>query len=690
MDRPLEPVFLDEAEADRLRGELAISAAGIGTFDWDLVTGELTWDERLLEIFGLDDGTFDRSIEGFLARVHRDDLAAVSTALQTAVDGCGDFESVYRIERPDRTTRWVSARGRVLCDPEGRASRVLGAAHDISPQAAGDRGVVAVLEAMPTAFYSLDGDWRFTYVNAEAERLLGRPRGQLLGECLWEAFPAAVNSVFEASYRQAVGTGRPVTFTAHYPHPLHGWYELRAWPTSDGLSVYFLEVTERHRAQEEARRAAERLAVVARVSRVLAEATTSRVLTDRLPGLLAPGLADGCIVSLFDEHGRPAAVGASCADPGRRALLEHYARARLEALHTIDPVVEALGTGEPVVLTGAEAVDLAPAGEARALLARLAPAWMVWLPLRGRGQTLGVATLLYDTAEPPSAADVATARDVADRAGLALATARIHGRQRELVAELQRSLLTAPPQPDHCEIVVRYLPATAAATVGGDWYDAFLQRDGATTLVIGDVAGHDSVAAATMGQLRGLLRGIATSTDAGPAGVLSRLDDSMAQLAVGSLATAVVARLEQTRDELAQEVTRVRWANAGHLPPAVLRAAGPVELLAGPRADLLLGVDADAVRHESETTLAAGETLLLYTDGLVERRGDDLDGGLDRLRAALADLGGRPLQETCDALLDRLVDPAHTDDVALVAVRLHPHDRPRPPEAGPSWVPARA
>jgi PAS domain S-box-containing protein len=689
VEKPLEPVFLDEAETDRLRGELAIGAAGIGTFDWDLVTGELTWDERLLDIFGFGDGSFDRTIEGFLARVHRDDLPGVATALQTAVAECGDFESVYRVQLPDRTTRWVSARGRALCDPEGRASRLLGAAHDVTRQATGERGVVAVLEAMPAAFYSLDGDWRFTYVNAEAERLLGRPREQLLGECLWEAFPAAVNSVFESSYRRAVGEGRPVTFTAHYPHPLHGWYELRAWPTSDGLSVYFLEVTERHRVQEEARRAAERLAVVARVSRVLAEATTSRVLTDRLPGLLVPGLADGCVVSVFDDHGRPAEVGAASTGSGPRALLEHHARARLEVLHTIGPVGEALRTGEPVVLTGAEAVELAPSGEARALLARLAPAWTLWLPLRGRGQTLGMTTLLY-AAEPPSAADVATARDVADRAGLALATARLHDRQRELAEQLQRSLLTAPPQPDHCEIVVRYLPATAAAAVGGDWYDAFLQRDGATTLVIGDVAGHDSVAAATMGQLRGLLRGIATSTDAGPAGVLARLDDSMVQLAVDSLATAVVARLEQTPGELAREVTRVRWSNAGHPPPVVLRADGRVELLAGPRADLLLGVDADAVRRESVTTLDPGETLLLYTDGLVERRGDDLDGGLDRLRAALADLAGRPLQETCDALLDRLVEPAHTDDVALVAVRLHPHDRPRPPEAGPSRAPDRA
>ena len=680
-------MLLDQAETDRLRGELAIEAAGIGAFDWDLVTGELSWDERLLEIFGYAHGGFDRTIEAFLARIHPEDLAAVSAAVRTAVAECGDFASVYRVRPPEGTTRWVSARGRVLCDTEGRAARVLGAAHDVTGHPAAGSGVAAVIEAMPAAFYSLDADWRFTHVNAEAERLLGRPRDQLLGECLWNAFPAAVNSVFEASYRRAVETGRPVTFTASYPAPLHGWYELRAWPTAEGLSVYFLDVTERHRAQEEARRAAERLAVIAQVSRELAETSGVQALTGRLPGLVVPRLADGCIVSVLDDHGSPAAVGSTAADPGRGRLLADYARTRLAALHTITPVADALRTGEAVVLSGAEAVDLAPAGAARALLARVAPRWMAWLPLRGRGQSLGLMTLVFDAPAPPSGDDVATAREVADRAGLALATARSHLRTRELAEQLQRSLLTAPPQPDHCEIAVRYLPATRAAAVGGDWYDAFLQRDGATTLVIGDVIGHDSVAAAAMGQLRGLLRGIATSTDSGPAGVLSRLDDSMALLAVDTLATAVVARLEQAPGELAREATRLRWSNAGHPPPVVVRADGRVEVLAAPRADLLLGVGTGAPRQESVTTLEAGDTVLLHTDGLVERRGDDLDRGLDRLRAALAELAGRPLAEMCDALLDRLVDRVQTDDVALLAVRLHPHDRPRPPEAGPGSVP---
>jgi serine phosphatase RsbU (regulator of sigma subunit) len=265
--------------------------------------------------------------------------------------------------------------------------------------------------------------------------------------------------------------------------------------------------------------------------------------------------------------------------------------------------------------------------------------------------------------------------------------ARLFGEQQQLAEGLQRSLLTEPPAPDHAEVVVRYLPAAEAARVGGDWYDAFLQPGGATTVVIGDVVGHDTEAAAAMGQLRGLLRGIATYSNAGPAEVLRGLDASMEVLQVGTLATAAVARFEQDEDELRRGVTRMIWSNAGHLPPLALNADGSVTVLADWKADLLLGVDPLFQRTESVVTLDRGATVLLYTDGLIERRDADLDAGLERLTRHLRELAGVPLQQLCDELLHLLVDGKPDDDVALVAVRLHPQDRPRPPEAGPNRVP---
>jgi serine phosphatase RsbU (regulator of sigma subunit)/PAS domain-containing protein len=674
-------------EGDRMRWGLAIDAAGIGTFEWDLVTGRLSWDDQLITMFGYDVETFDRSMEAFDARLHPDDRVRVREALQNCIDTCGEYDAEYRVVQPEGETRWVRARGRALSGADGMAERVLGAAYDTTGERAGAALVARVLEAMPAGFYSLDREWRFTHVNAEAERLLGSSREALLGRVLWDAFPAAVNSVFEDSYRAAVRSGQPIAFDAYYPAPLDGWYEFRAWPSPDGLSVYFLEVTERRRVQNRAERSAERLALLARVSAELAGTLDVEAATGRLPRLVVPALADFCVVTVIEPDGHPCDVGSWHVDPARRALLERYREVRLDAMPITAPVSRALHTGEAATFAGDEVLDVLPPGPARDALALLAPATEVALPLRARGRTVGLLTLFYAEGHAPTQDDIAVAQDVADRAGLALDNARLYSAQQQLAEGLQRSLLTEPPQPDHGEIAVRYVPAAEAARVGGDWYDAFLQPSGATMLVIGDVAGHDTAAAAAMGQLRGLLRGIATYSDAGPVEVLRGLDAAMTTLQTNTLATAAVARFEQTPEERERGLTRMRWANAGHLPPLVVNPDGSVAELASWKGDLLLGVDPESRRRESVVTLDRGTTVLLYTDGLIERRDADLDRGLVRLRDSLIELAGLPLEELLDEVLERLVDGRPEDDVALVAVRLHRQDRPRPAEAAPPRVP---
>ncbi len=686
-----DPLHADPRQAEQhvdeiaaaLRTELAMEAAGIGTFDWDLVSGVLERDERLATVFGDDATPSGPGLETFTRRVHPEDRDDVTAAVQRAIDTRDGFDALFRVLVPGGATRWISARGRILSDATGAATRLLGAASDVTDQL----GVVRVLESMPAGFYALTREWRFTQVNAEAERMLDRHRDELIGEVLWEAFPAAVGSEFEEAYRRAVTTGEPVTFDAYYPAPLDGWYEVRAWPTSDGLSVYFLEVTERVRAQEELRRAAERVATVARVSTELAGSLDAEVATGQVPRLVVPVLADACIVSVLDEHGHAQAVSTWHADEGRRDLLERYARSRLPSLTSIPAVTRTMSTGDVLQLSGEQALATTPPGEPRQLLTALRPTAALALPLRGRHRPLGLVSLLYTDGRVPTGQEVATLRDVADRLGMALDNARLYGTQRRLALELQRSMLTAPPEPDHAEIVVRYLPAAEAAAVGGDWYDAFLTSDGATTLVIGDVAGHDTAAAATMGQLRSLLRGIAIGTGAGPADVLRDLDRSMGLLRLSTLVTAAVARLEQVPAEIGAGTTRLRWSNAGHPPPVVLAPDGAVTVLAEDRADVLLGVDAGRPRRESVAVLERGTTVLLYTDGLVERRDSDLDEGQARLTAALAELADRPLPELCDLLVERMVDSHPEDDVALVAVRLHRQDRPRPASAGRVDVP---
>jgi PAS domain S-box-containing protein len=689
-----------EVEASRTRSELAIDAAGIGSFDWDLATGRLAWDDRLIDLFGYTRADFADTIEAFNARLHPDDLPRVRHLLEESIASCGSYEAEYRVVRPDGETRWVEARGVTLCDEAGRPTRVLGAAYDTTAVRAGEARVARVLESMSAAFFALDRAWRFTYVNAEAERVLGRSRDELIGGAIWDLFPATAGSDFEFFYRRAVETGRPETFEAYYPAPLDAWYEVRAWPGPDGLSVYFLDISDRRAAQEQVERAAMRAGLLADVASELAGTLDAEEAVARLSRLVVPALADWCIVTLVEGDGetpdwrRIRDIGCWHVDPGRRELVERYAAVRKAALTERSFLGRALATGRRAVISSGatEAIEavLAP-GEARALLRELAPETAAVLPLRAHGRTLGLLTLFSSAASPhPAHRDVSAAAEVAARAGLALDNARLYAEQRRLAEALQRSLLTAPPEPDHMHVVVRYEPATEVAQVGGDWYDAFLQRDGAMVLVIGDVVGHDTEAAAAMGQVRGLLRGIAATTGDGPAAVLARLDAAMELLEVGTTATAVVARFEQTADERCSGVTRLRWSSAGHPPPIAIAPDGTVTVLTGPvpgDADLLLGIDPETGRTECEVALDRGSTVLLYTDGLVERRGQSLDEGLARLTAALRELAGRELDDLCDEVVARLLPERPDDDVAIAAVRLHPQDHPRPPEAGPGRAP---
>src|SRR4051794_2778513 len=226
---------------------------------------------------------------------------------------------------------------------------------------------------------------------------------------------------------------------------------------------------------------------------------------------------------------------------------------------------------------------------------------------------VGALTLLLASPGELGPEALATAGDVADRVGLALDNVRLFSEQRQGAETLQRSLLTAPFEPLTAEVAARYLPAAEVARVGGDWHDAFLQPSGATMLVIGDVVGHDTEAAAAMGQLRALLRGIAVYSDEGPAEVLRGLDAAMDQLRLDTYATVGVARFEQTAEEAERGLTRMRWSSAGHPAPVVL---GPDGGLAPPspwNGELLLGVDRSTARSETVTPLLTGSTVLLFT-----------------------------------------------------------------------------
>ncbi len=235
-------------------------------------------------------------------------------------------------------------------------------------------------------------------------------------------------------------------------------------------------------------------------------------------------------------------------------------------------------------------------------------------------------------------------------------------REHHIAETLQRSLLPEqlPDIPD-VALAARYLPATGDMEVGGDWYDVVQLPGGLIGMAIGDVVGHGLHAAASMGQLRMALRAYALQ-DPSPRSVMRGLHRLMRQLPSPEMATLIYLVFDP-------ETRQVRYSNAGH-PPALLIANGSSTYLLDGLAPPV-GVTADDLFIEASRELNEGSTLLLYTDGLVERRGVSIDSGLDRLRTEATEHGDADLEELCDRLLSTLVEPGNIDDdIAVVALRL--------------------
>jgi serine phosphatase RsbU (regulator of sigma subunit) len=255
--------------------------------------------------------------------------------------------------------------------------------------------------------------------------------------------------------------------------------------------------------------------------------------------------------------------------------------------------------------------------------------------------------------------------DAADRAALAIRQAQLHDEDHRIAVELQRGLLPKRlPDVAGVELAAHYQAAGAGAEVGGDWYDAFALPEGRVGIVLGDVTGSGIPAASAMGQFRSVTRAYALGAEGHwtPNEVLSLVNRY--QLALDSdqiMFTLIYAILDPGSATLT-------WANAGHLPPLVRGPSGEVRYLE--TGSVPMGIE--DVPYESMTeSLARGSSLVLYTDGLVERRGESLDPGLHRLAEAVAEGPERP-QALCDHILARLLPAPQElhDDVTAVVARI--------------------
>jgi hypothetical protein len=548
--------------------------------------------------------------------------------------------------------------------------------------------LAAVLETLPDGVVVFDADWTLGYVNSAGADLLGRSTVELTDRGIWEALPGLAGTMFHSFLVHARSAAAPVTWQGFHA-PAGRWLTATAVLVGDLLQVSLREPGDRlpelfgsaggrEPAPLDDAPDRERLRYLAQVSEAMIATLNTGESATQLAELAVRRLCDWAVVSLTGEDGGPGEQAWAHRDAACRADLDTYLRGRLPDTGDDGAMVDALRSGEPVHINPIREHLVArslPTEEVRAAWRRLQSTSTLIVPLRARGETFGALALINSGARPPHTdAETATAVEVARRGGLALDNARLYGRQLKVAETLQHSLLTPPLQPDNLGIAVRYRPAALHQQVGGDWYDAFCQPDGATMMVIGDVVGHDVDAAAAMGQIRSILRGLAYDRPESPAQVLTRVDRVLTGLRIGTLATALVARLEPPGD--AGKCT-LRWSSAGHVPPLLLSTGATVQLLDTPP-ERLLGTQFPCPRTDHEVMLCAGDTVVLYTDGLVEHGRTGIDEGIARLAAALPELADMPLEKLCDQLLDRIVPGRADDDIALLALHCHPRTADRP------------
>jgi serine phosphatase RsbU (regulator of sigma subunit) len=284
---------------------------------------------------------------------------------------------------------------------------------------------------------------------------------------------------------------------------------------------------------------------------------------------------------------------------------------------------------------------------------------MMGVPMVARGRVTGVMHVGSLTPRQFTSHDVELLQLAADRAAAAVQSMAAHA-DRVAVEALQRSLIpSALPAVAGAEMAGRYVPGSGV--VGGDWYDVFTLPSGELCVVIGDVAGSGLPAAVIMGRMRSALRAYALETP-DPAEVLRRLDRKMQHFEPDALATVLYAVFDPALDQ-------ARVCMAGHFPPVIALPGQPAEL-ASIATGLMIGVSPDAPRRMTTLPIPAGALLCFYTDGLIERPGQLIDDGLERLRRVVV---AQPPEVVCAEVMGELVgsEPAR-DDIALLIIRRRP------------------
>jgi serine phosphatase RsbU (regulator of sigma subunit) len=421
----------------------------------------------------------------------------------------------------------------------------------------------------------------------------------------------------------------------------------------------------------EERRASLRLGFLARAGAILASSMDYEQTLRNVAGLAVPRLADWCGVDLFDGEGRREPVAVAHKDPSKLKLAERLRAYEPEELDPERGLGKLLRTGEPQLyprITEEMLAEAAVDEEHLSLLRSVGFRSVLLVGLAVQGRVIGALTLV--TAESGRGfdqADLDFAVQIADRAALAVEHARLYSERSYAARTLEQSLLPAPlPRVPGWDVAAAYEPA---AEVGGDFY-ALWQAGEDWVLMLGDVTGK-GVDAAALTALARHTAWEASQSDASPAHVLSRVDAALKHRGSLAICTAVCMRLKDAQ---------VTIAAGGHPLPLLWKDGAPEPL--GEHGSML-GALRNVRWPESTCTLAAGETLVAFTDGVTDAlSGEGARFGEERLRRQLAQANGRSAEAVCSAIADSLrafQSGEQADDIAIVALRFVGERPPLPP-----------
>jgi PAS domain S-box-containing protein len=455
------------------------------------------------------------------------------------------------------------------------------------------------------------------------------------------------------------------------------WHPLR-WAS------FVVDLTARQRAEDEratllareqaarmeADVAGERLAFLLRAGDLVAATRNRDDLLEQVTQLVVPTLADYCVAFAPTPAGKLRATKLTHREPAKGEVLKLL---REHPIPALGPLIVQKAYATATTQIAREFTESTPrwsdvAPGLMSVAGKVNPTSALAVPLLVGEQPLGV--LLLGRGEPRplfTETDVALVEELARRLAAGLANVETFAREHTVAETLQHALLpTSLPTVEGLDLAVHYLPASDGVHVGGDWYDAFPLDDGRVGLVIGDVAGHSIDSASIMGQIRSLLRGYAIE-GMPPDDVLRRTNVAISKLLPEAVATAFYGVLDPVSGDL-------DYASAGHPPPLYACDNGKAEFL-DESSGVMLGASADTVFEPHHKRLPSGARLLLYTDGLVEHRYQDIADGLDVLLSSLRISAGQTAEQICRFVKATLLGSApRADDVCILAVGLSPRD----------------